>query len=336
MSTKPLVSAVVTTYDRSHLVQRAIKSVLAQTYDPLEILVVEDGSNSGVETWLKDEGLNRVRYARHRENKGLAAARNTGLYLSRGKYIAFLDDDDSWLCEKIALQVEVLEAHTDKKCLVYCGGCTMYNDEIVREWIPTARGVMSDSIYKGYTLDPSSMLVARDALLSIGGHSEELTSCIDHDIWMKMAHAGFEMDFVPQALMIHGDHSLSQMTMRLAERLEGIEQFFSKWKPVVVAECGIDCWQAIEEVYHLQTIKTIKRKHANGSITRQTALGYLSKLFALQSQPFLWLDYIAYRAGRLSYTPVANHTSKIVKGSVTFPYRKLRKWIGKRALPKPG
>ncbi len=94
MKKTPLVTAVVTTYNRPQLVQRAIKSVLSQTYEPLEIILVEDGSDSGVGAWLQEERLEHIHYICHEENRGLAAARNTGLKLSHGTYIAYLDDDD--------------------------------------------------------------------------------------------------------------------------------------------------------------------------------------------------------------------------------------------------
>ena len=331
----PLVTAVITTYNRPQLVRRAIKSVLAQTYEPLEIIVVEDGSDSGVEAWLQDKGLHHIQYIRHKDSKGLATARNTGLRHAQGKYVAYLDDDDGWLPEKIALQVEVLESYPGQNRLVYCGTCGVSDGQIVSEYIPTARGPMANFVYKGYTLPQSCMVVSRDSLLSIGGHSEELVSCIDHDIWMKMARAGFYMDFVPKGLVYANQHGHSRMMKRLDERLQGIEQFFRKWKPVVAAECGMDSWRIIEGIYYLQTIHTIKRQYLDDVITKQVALDHLRKLISLQSQPFLWADYLAFRVGRLHYIPLGNNVVSIARRIATYPFRKFGRWVREHALSNP-
>jgi glycosyltransferase involved in cell wall biosynthesis len=96
MAQKPLVTAVITTYERPELVKRAIKSVVNQTYNPLQIIVVEDGSESGVDKWIDEQGLDEIIYICHDENKNGAAARNTGIKAANGKYIGFLDDDDEW------------------------------------------------------------------------------------------------------------------------------------------------------------------------------------------------------------------------------------------------
>lgn len=326
-----LVTVVIPTYQRFELCKSAIRSACRQTYDSLEVVVVEDGSESGVEGFVQQLRDSRLTYHRHPINRGLAAARNTGTRIASGHYVAFLDDDDMWLPEKLALQVELLETHCDAMCMVYCGGSRMSNGRIVNEWLPTAKGLMADHIYRGYTLDPSSMLVARDALLSIGGHSEEMTSCIDHDVWLKMAQAGFKMDFVPKGLVLQRYHGDSQMTTRLDERLQGIERFFLKWKPVVIAECGSDCWKAIEDVYHQQTVRTVRRLHSTKVLSSQEALEYLQRLFKLQSRSLTWADYLLYRAGRLSYTPVRDHKAELVRGVLIFPFRRLQSWARRRA-----
>ena len=79
---KPLVTVVVTTYNRPEMVHHAIQSVLAQTYEPLEIIIVEDGSDSGLEAWLQEKCFTQIRYIRHEKNQGLAAARNTAIEMA--------------------------------------------------------------------------------------------------------------------------------------------------------------------------------------------------------------------------------------------------------------
>ncbi|GAJ16728.1 unnamed protein product, partial [marine sediment metagenome] len=101
------VSVIITTYNRFNLAKRAINSVLLQTYKPLEIIVVEDGSNSGIDKWLENKD---VKYVRRFKNKGTSAARNTGIKLAAGNFIAFLDDDDVWKPERLEKQVKLLNS----------------------------------------------------------------------------------------------------------------------------------------------------------------------------------------------------------------------------------
>ena len=108
------VSVIITTYNRAHLVGKAIKSVLNQTFQDFELIVVDDGSTDNTEEVINSFNDTRIRYIRHKINKGGNAARNTGLRNSKGEYIAFLDSDDEWLPEKLERQLEVFKKSQDE------------------------------------------------------------------------------------------------------------------------------------------------------------------------------------------------------------------------------
>lgn len=107
----PKVSVVISTYNRAHFVSDAIDSVLNQTFKDLEIVVVDDGSTDNTRQVLEKYG-DSIHYV-YQENKGRAEARNTGIKFAKGEYIAFLDDDDMWLPQKLEKQVVFLNAHPD-------------------------------------------------------------------------------------------------------------------------------------------------------------------------------------------------------------------------------
>src|SRR5688500_9781977 len=107
----PIVSVVIPTYNRAHLIRRAIDSVVAQTFADWELIVVDDASKDDAEGVVRSYGDSRMRYVRHDVNKGASAARNTGLYAAHGEFVAFLDSDDEWLPEKLASQVELFRAN---------------------------------------------------------------------------------------------------------------------------------------------------------------------------------------------------------------------------------
>ena len=105
-----LVSVVIPTHNRAHIIARAIESAISQTYARLQIVVADDGSTDNTRTLAESYG-DRVTYVRQ-PNAGVSAARNFGLRQTRGEYIAFLDSDDSWLPWKIEAQVAALQRHS--------------------------------------------------------------------------------------------------------------------------------------------------------------------------------------------------------------------------------
>ena len=90
----PTVSVVIPAYNRAHLLKRAIQSVLNQTYQDFELIVVDDASNDNTEEVVKELRDEKIKYIRHRENSGAGVARNTGIRTALGRYIAFQDSDD--------------------------------------------------------------------------------------------------------------------------------------------------------------------------------------------------------------------------------------------------
>ena len=105
----PVVSAIITTFERVELLKGAVKSVLSQSYTQLEIIVVDDASNNNdAAMMINDLNDDRIRLIKHDDNKGVSAARNTGIKNAKGEYVAFLDDDDIWLEDKIEQQLNVI------------------------------------------------------------------------------------------------------------------------------------------------------------------------------------------------------------------------------------
>jgi glycosyltransferase involved in cell wall biosynthesis len=111
----PLVSVVIPTYNGSKTIERAINSVLNQTYEKIEVIVVDDCSKDNTAEVVRSIRDDRVKLLIHEENRNGSAARNTGIREARGKYVAFLDDDDEWLEEKIEKQVKYLQSKDSKE-----------------------------------------------------------------------------------------------------------------------------------------------------------------------------------------------------------------------------
>ena len=105
----PLFTVTIATYNRAHLLPRAVKSVLNQTYHNFEVVIVDDGSTDKTEEVCRSFGDQRIVYHKHDHNKGVLAARNTALDLAKGGYVAILDDDDNMLPEALGTAMSKFE-----------------------------------------------------------------------------------------------------------------------------------------------------------------------------------------------------------------------------------
>lgn len=197
----PAATVIITTYNRRDLIQVAIASVLEQSFTDFELLVVDDGSTDDTAAVVGQIGDPRIRYI-HQENAGLAAARNTGLRLARGEYIAFLDDDDAYLPDKLRVQVAAMRDHPEVGLVsggwIYVdeqGACLSEN----RPWQWRPR-LDLDTWLVACPVITCSVLVKRAWLNRIGGFDESISrarlGAEDWDAWLRLAHAGCPMMWV--------------------------------------------------------------------------------------------------------------------------------------------
>lgn len=189
----PLISVIIPTYNRATLLRRAIDSVyaqegLGQLFD-VEVLVVDDGSTDT--TSAVANSYAELRYLRPSTNKGTSGARNVGLDVATGEYVAFLDDDDSWLPWKLRRQLQAIEERSEVS-LVY-GQEVKRSDRAVWVWpdphdSPT--GWMHRSLLMTCPVNTSSALIRRSHLDRAGRFDEGLRCWEDYDMWLRLALQG--------------------------------------------------------------------------------------------------------------------------------------------------
>ena len=213
------ISVIIPTYNRKHTLQRAIDSVLAQTFKPFEIIIVDDGSKDGTKEWLL-QNYPSVQYI-HQPNNGVSSARNKGIQVSQGSWIALLDSDDEWMPEKLEYQSKFIEVNRDSS---FC-----HTNEI---WIRNGVRVNQMKKHKKYggdifkhcldicRISPSSSIIKKDVFEEVGAFDESLTVCEDYDLWLRVT-AKFNILFLDEPLIKKYGGHLDQ----LSRVPEGIEQY---------------------------------------------------------------------------------------------------------------
>jgi len=202
----PLVSIIIPTFNRRSRITFAVESVLRQTYQKYELLIVDDGSTDDTKEVLKSYN-DKVRYF-FQPHKGVSAARNFGIKKSKGSYICFLDSDDEWLKNKLATQVRTVRSNPHIKIC--------YTDEI---WIRNGVRVNPKKIHQKYSgriyqrclplciISPSSVMIHRNVFDKAGMFDPQMTVCEDYDLWLRISHF-YPVTFIPQQLIIKkGGHS---------------------------------------------------------------------------------------------------------------------------------
>jgi len=229
----PLVSVVIPTYKREkEIVSRAVKSVLNQTYSKLELIVVDDSPNDyrgrkDVEELL--EGLNdkRIRYIKHPENKGANISRNTGISNANGDYIAFLDDDDEWLPQKIQKQ---LEKFVDSRIgLVYCPYYVLNKGEKHLRRKIKSGNVFIDLLNENFIGSTSCIMVKKKYILEIGLFDENLPASQDYDLYLRLSKK-YLIDAVDEPLLLYYEHDGERISGDPYKKLKARKYIYKKYK----------------------------------------------------------------------------------------------------------
>ncbi|KTG11014.1 hypothetical protein AUR64_07560 [Haloprofundus marisrubri] len=190
-ATRPLVSVVLPTYDRPAYLRAAVESVFEQTYDAVELLVVDDHSPrpaAPVVDEMDHDGRHTVRVIRHDENRGGSAARATGIRAATGEYIAFLDDDDEWLPTKLEKQVAVMDAHP-KVGLVYTGTQVIDgNGDELESIRPVSHGDITKTLLCQNVIGSFSKVMVRRSLVEeVGTPDERFPSWQDLEWYIRLS-----------------------------------------------------------------------------------------------------------------------------------------------------
>ncbi len=207
------VSCIIPVFNRATTIRRAVESVLAQDYRPAELIVVDDGSTDSTPDILDaieremGDGLFPLRRARQ-ANRGVSAARNTGIRLAQGRWIALLDSDDTWAPAKLSRQMALHAAHPH---LALSQTRESWSRNGVRGNPPARFEKRAGNLFaQGVdhcAVTPSSVLIRRDLLDTVVLFDETYPACEDYELWLRLC-ARWEVGLVAEFLITkYGGHA---------------------------------------------------------------------------------------------------------------------------------
>lgn len=233
MKERPLVSVIIPTFQRSEYLIRAVESVLNQTYPNIELIVVDD--NDGENQYRVDTYGNirsyikkgDVKYLKHEANKGLPSARNTGIKSSKGEFVAFLDDDDQWLPQKIEKQIDLFQKLGDSYGIIG-SYWKIINEFDNTERIRTLkhRGDLSEILALNHFAPPSMVVVKKKYLDQVNNFDENFRWREDIELYYRLSFL-CEFDFVEEVLVNYYQHP-DAMSTNFEKKLNATLQYLDK------------------------------------------------------------------------------------------------------------
>lgn len=216
---EPAVSVIIPVFNREGFICDCVESVLAQSYSDYELIVVDDGSEDRSVERLAPY-RDRLRLIRQKQ-RGPSAARNNGMRHARGQWLTFLDSDDLWLPQKLAVQMDFIQRNPDSRIC--------YTEEI---WYRGGRRVNPGKRHRKYSgwiyrkmlplclISPSSVMLHRSVLDRVGPFDEDLPACEDYDLWLRIA-VFYPIALIDEPLIIKQNGHPGQ----LSQQFWGMDRF---------------------------------------------------------------------------------------------------------------
>jgi len=200
---KPLISIIMPTYNRAHLLMRAIKSILKQTFKDFELLIIDDASTDNTEEIVYSFHNPKIIYMKSYKTMGAAAARNKGLKEARGKYIGFQDSDDEWMPDKLHKQLNILQHSSAEVGAVYCAYKRIDVGKNECTYLPNC-GIREGNIHKDLLdhnfIDLPTTLIKRSCFDRVGFFDPDLPRLQDWELWLRLSKL-YDFKFINQVLV---------------------------------------------------------------------------------------------------------------------------------------
>ncbi len=234
----PKVRVVIPVYNRADRIAKAVKSVTAQTYRDLEVIVADDGSTDAIEdaVHVLSSEDSRVRFVRLKKNKGAQAARNAGIHASRSDWVAFLDSDDEWLPR--SLELRILLAEKENLEVVHSEANLIEANGVSRPYgLPAISGWVYKKLLEGEGPMFQTLLVSKKAIEKIGYLDEQIVAFQEWDTVIRLSKY-FQFGFVPEPTFVYDCRGTDTISKQFARGGRGYEQILKKHWWEMFRVCG--------------------------------------------------------------------------------------------------
>lgn len=201
----PQISVIIPTYNRCNLIEKAIGSVINQTFSDWEIIVVDDHSTDDTRTLVELMKISNLKYFYNSANWGAAESRNIGIKNSSGKYIAFLDSDDEWLPQKLEKQYNLLKVSEDKIGVIYTNSYLKKNGDLIPflpyKWIKNKKGDLFSQLLSNNFIATPSLMIKKEVFNLVGIFDAAFTVIEDYDLLLRIAKK-YDFLYINEPLVI--------------------------------------------------------------------------------------------------------------------------------------
>jgi len=225
----PKVSVIIPTYNRARFLSLALASVLNQTFQDFEIIVIDDNSQDNTQEVIVGFSDRRIRHIHHETNKGVASARNTGIINSHSGHIAFLDDDDEWFPHKLEVQLDLLGKSSPIIGAVYSGIFRVERPKgnVLDHILPKKRGdIFNEMIIENCVCHTSTLLIRRECFQKVGLFDVNIDYGEDYDMWLRISQK-YHFDYIEEPLVKFSIQN-NGLSSNYALRLNGAEMLLKK------------------------------------------------------------------------------------------------------------
>ncbi len=322
--TSPFVTSLIPAFNAAATIRRAINSALGQTYQNLEVVVVDDGSGDKTSEIVGSYARDDVRLIRLSSNQGASGAVNEGIAAAKGEFIAFLDADDEWLPTKLAKQIAALQSNP-RAVMATCG-CRFVDGDgnVFREFGMPPPGIDKSEVWRSLlaaTFIAKPCVVARTAALrAVGPFDIDLPVAEDQNMWIRLSMTG-EVEFVPEYLTLVHDAPRS-LTKVYADKVDKyvlpmIRRHISQQDARLSSE-------QVKAILGARYTSVGRNLYMTGSLVRGTALILRAMLLGDHVWENLW------------YLAAASPPAKAVKKVVRHPGAASREVISQPATSAAG
>ncbi len=311
---QPIVSVIIPTYNRANFLEKSIQSVLAQTFEDFEIIIINNYSEDNTLEVISNFKDTRIRIITFRNDGIIAKSRNQGLMHSAGKYIAFLDDDDLWLSKKLELQVDYLNKHPEYS-LVYSNGwiidVTGKRKQLFFKLGTLKQGNIFRRLVNGNFIPQLTVLMRREVFENIGFFNEDpsLKAAEDYEYWLRVA-LQYKIGYLDEPLAeyrVHSGgmiHTLNKAKLEQKALISLVKNFsnLSNKNKVVERIYELYCHSA---VYHW--------KNSNKLASKEDLKKYL--IWSLENFKIISMIKMLYSVIKIIFNYLYRNSKEKLKGS---------------------